>query len=77
MPTKLSATKEPSPARTLLGAHTFDEEWKNELSFIAETLTDREEPVRWCQLSTDVCGSSSSGVYGCAWVGLGRVEGIF
>ena len=28
IPTELSATPEPSPARTLLGAPTFDEEWE-------------------------------------------------
>ena len=58
----LSATKEPSLARTLLGAQTFDEEWKNELGFKAQTLTNGEEPMRRCQLSTDVCSNSNSGV---------------
>ena len=45
IPIELSATKEPSPTRTLLGAQTFDEEWKNELGFKTQTLTDRKELV--------------------------------
>ena len=62
IPIELSATKEASPARTILGAQTFDEEWKNELGFKAQTLSNGEKLVRRCQLLTDVCGSSSSGV---------------
>ena len=62
IPIELSVTKEPSPARTLLGAQIVDEEWKNELGFKAQTLTNGEESMRQCQLSTDVCGNSNSGV---------------